>query len=148
MNLSLGEEHGEVPRRGQSSVAGFAAELASCPHGIRDRPAPDSSAVLPDVHTDRHAVRHPLSTPGVAAAAFSAGGAGCAAAAAAVGALPAGGRAVLLEAASAGEGTRERLAAGVAVAADIVTRHGSRGGLEGPRPGPVGCVDGLVVAGA
>jgi hypothetical protein len=34
MNPSLGEEHGEIPRRGQSPVAGLAAELASCPHGI------------------------------------------------------------------------------------------------------------------
>ena len=56
MNPSLGEEHGEIPRRGQSPVAGLAAELASCPHGILGRPAPDSSAVLPDVHADRHAV--------------------------------------------------------------------------------------------
>ncbi len=56
MNLSLGEEHGEIPRRGQSPVAGLAAELASCPHGIRGRPAPDASAVSPDVHADRHAV--------------------------------------------------------------------------------------------
>ena len=56
MNPSLREEHGEIPRRGQSPVAGLAAELASCPHGILGRPAPDSSAVLPDVHADRHAV--------------------------------------------------------------------------------------------
>jgi len=56
MNPSLWEEHGEIPRRGQSPAAGLAAELASCPHGIRGRPAPDSSAVLPDVHADRHAV--------------------------------------------------------------------------------------------
>src|SRR5690242_4038309 len=56
MNRSLWEEHGEIPRRGQSLVAGLAAELASCPHGILGRPAPDSSAVLPDVHADRHAV--------------------------------------------------------------------------------------------
>jgi len=56
MNLSLWEEHGEIPRRGKSPVSGLAAELASCPHGIRGRPAPDSSAVLPDVHADRHAV--------------------------------------------------------------------------------------------
>src|SRR6266496_1334104 len=56
MNPCLWEEHGEIPRRGQSPVAGLAAELASCPHGILGRPAPDSSAVLPDVHADRHAV--------------------------------------------------------------------------------------------
>ena len=56
MNPCLGEEHGEIPRRGQSPVAGPAAELASCPHGIDGRPAPDSSAVVPDVHADRHAV--------------------------------------------------------------------------------------------
>jgi hypothetical protein len=56
MNLSLWEEHGEIPRRSQSPVAGLAAELASCPHGIPGRPAPHSSAVVPDVHADRHAV--------------------------------------------------------------------------------------------
>ncbi len=56
MNPSLWEEHGEIPRRGQSPVAGLAAELASYAHGILSRPAPDSSAVLPDVHADRHAV--------------------------------------------------------------------------------------------
>jgi len=56
MNSSFWEEHGEVPRRGKSPVSGLAAELASCPHGIRGRPAPDSCTVLPDVHTDRHAV--------------------------------------------------------------------------------------------
>jgi hypothetical protein len=56
MNPSLREEHGEVPRRGHSPVTGLAAELASCPHGILGRPAPDSSTVLPDVHADRHAV--------------------------------------------------------------------------------------------
>src|SRR5215468_8782299 len=56
MNPCLWEEHGEIPRRGQSPLAGLAAELASCPHSIRGRPAPDSSAVLPDVHADRHAV--------------------------------------------------------------------------------------------
>jgi hypothetical protein len=56
MNPSLWEKHGEIPRRGQSPVAGLAAELASCPHGIDGRPAPDSGAVLPDVHADRHAV--------------------------------------------------------------------------------------------
>jgi hypothetical protein len=49
-NLSLWEEHGESP------VAGLAVELASCPDGIRGRPAPDSSAVLAYVHADRHAV--------------------------------------------------------------------------------------------
>src|SRR6516165_9956758 len=56
MNPSLWEKHGEIPRRGHSPVAGLAAEPASCPHGILSRPAPDSSAVLPDVHADRHAV--------------------------------------------------------------------------------------------
>src|SRR5262252_8170092 len=56
VNPSLGEEHGEIPRRGQRPVAGLAAALASRPHGILGRPAPDSSAVLPDVHADRHAV--------------------------------------------------------------------------------------------
>jgi hypothetical protein len=56
MNPCLWEEHGEIPRRGQSPVAGLASELESCPHGILGRPAPDSSAVLPDVHADRHAV--------------------------------------------------------------------------------------------
>src|ERR1700740_682725 len=55
-NLSLWEEHGEIPRRGQGPVAGLAAELASRPRGIHGRPAPDSGAVLPDVHADRHAV--------------------------------------------------------------------------------------------
>src|SRR5262245_50511673 len=57
MHPSFGEEHGQIPRRGQRPVAGLAAELASCPHGIRGRPAPDSRAVVPDVHADRHAVR-------------------------------------------------------------------------------------------
>jgi hypothetical protein len=56
MNPSLWEKHGEIPRRGHSPVAGLAAELASYPHGILSRPAPDSSAVLPDVHADRQAV--------------------------------------------------------------------------------------------
>jgi hypothetical protein len=56
MHPSLWEEHGEIPRRGQSPVAGLAAELARHTHGIRGRPAPDSSAVLPDVHADPHAV--------------------------------------------------------------------------------------------
>jgi hypothetical protein len=56
MNLCLGVEQGEISRRGQSPVAGLAAELASCPHGIDGRPAADSSVVLPDVHADRHVV--------------------------------------------------------------------------------------------
>jgi hypothetical protein len=56
MNSCLWKEHRETPRRSQGPVAGLAAELASFPHGIRGRPAPDSSAVLPDVHADRHAV--------------------------------------------------------------------------------------------
>ncbi len=56
MNPSLREEHGEIPRRGKSPVAGLAAERESCPHGILGCPAADSSAVLPDVHADRHAV--------------------------------------------------------------------------------------------
>jgi hypothetical protein len=56
MNPFFWEEHGEILRRGQSPVAGLAAELASCTNGILGRPAPDSSAVLPDVHADRHAV--------------------------------------------------------------------------------------------
>jgi hypothetical protein len=55
-DLSLGEEHGEVPGRGQGPVAGLGAELEGCPHGIHGRPAPDPGAVLPDVHADRHAV--------------------------------------------------------------------------------------------
>jgi hypothetical protein len=56
MNRCLWEEHGEIPRRGQSPVARLAVELERCAHGILDGPAPDSSAVLPDVHADRHAV--------------------------------------------------------------------------------------------
>jgi len=56
MNPGLREEHGEIPRRGQSPVAGLAAELASCPHGIHGCPAPDTCTVVPDVHADRHAV--------------------------------------------------------------------------------------------
>lgn len=56
MNPSLWKEHGEIPRRSQSPVAGLAAELAGCPHGIHGRPAPDSRTVLPDVHADAHAV--------------------------------------------------------------------------------------------
>src|SRR6202042_2936238 len=35
---------------------GLTAELASYTHGILDRPASDPSAVLPDVHADRHAM--------------------------------------------------------------------------------------------
>src|SRR6516164_5029770 len=57
MNPSLWEKHREIPRRGHSPVAGLAAEPASCPYGIYGRSAPDSGAVLPDVHADRHAVR-------------------------------------------------------------------------------------------
>jgi hypothetical protein len=34
----LREERGEIPCLGQSPVAGLAAELASCPHGIDGRP--------------------------------------------------------------------------------------------------------------
>ena len=55
-NPCLREEHGQIPHRSQSPVAGLAAELASCPHRIDVRPAADVSMVLPDVHADPHAV--------------------------------------------------------------------------------------------
>jgi len=74
--FASGKKHGEIPCRGQGPVAGLAAGLEHGPHGICGRSAPDSSAVLPDVHADRHvrlgagAVVEVGGEGGVAAAAY------------------------------------------------------------------------------